>query len=190
MVASAVSGEGKTSLASHLAASLARGGRRTLLVDGDLRNPAVHQLFGLSAGPGFAELLRGEVEPVQVVQNTPLENLSVLAAGAADRRALQALAQDGVVRTVFDELKEQYDFLIVDVSPVLPVADALLIGEHADAVLLSVLRNVSRLPAVHAAQQRLAALGIRVLGAVVIGEGLEAYGNVRYPSVAASVAGK
>ncbi len=191
MVASAVSGEGKTSLASHLAASLARGGRRTLLVDGDLRNPAVHQLFGLTAGPGFAELLRGEVEPSHVVQNTPLENLSVLAAGAADRRALQALAQDGVVRTVFDELKEQYDFLIVDVSPVLPVADALLIGEHADAVLLSVLRNVSRLPAVHAAQQRLGSLGIRVLGAVVIGEGLEAYGNIRYPSVAASaVTGK
>ena len=126
MVASAVSGEGKTSLASHLAASLARGGRRTLLVDGDLRNPAVHRLFGLSAGPGFAELLRGEVEPVQIVQNTPLENLSVLAAGVADRHALQALAQDGVVRTVFDELKEQYDFLIVDVSPVLPAADALL----------------------------------------------------------------
>ena len=70
----------------------------------------------------------------------------------------------------------------------LPVADALLIGEHADAVLLSVLRNVSRLPAVHAAQQRLGSLGIRVLGAVVIGEGLEAYGDIRYPSVAASAA--
>jgi polysaccharide biosynthesis transport protein len=186
MVASAVSGEGKTSLASHLAASLARGGRRTLLVDGDLRNPAAHQLFGLTAGPGFSELLRGEMEPSQVVQNTPLENLSLLAAGAADRRALQALAQEGILRNVFAELKENYDFLIVDVSPVLPVADALLIGEHADAVVMSVLRNVSRLPAVHAAQQRLASLGIRVLGAVVIGEGLEMYGNVRYPSVPAT----
>src|SRR5260370_28815540 len=60
MVGSAVSGEGKTSLASHLAASLARGGRRTLLVDGDLRNPAVHSMFGLTAGPGFAELLPGQ----------------------------------------------------------------------------------------------------------------------------------
>ncbi|HVS37521.1 MAG TPA: CpsD/CapB family tyrosine-protein kinase, partial [Gemmataceae bacterium] len=189
VVASAVSGEGKTSLASNLAASLARGGRRTLLVDGDLRNPAIHEIFNLAAGPGFAELLRGEVEPAQVVQNTTLENLSVLAAGAADRRALQALAQEGVLRTVLDELKEQYDFLIVDVSPVLPVADALLIGEHADAVLLSVLRNVSRLPAVHAAQQRLESLSIRVLGAVVSGEGMEAYGKVHYPSVAASPIG-
>jgi len=184
MVGSAVSGEGKTTLASHLAASLARGGRRTLLVDGDLRNPAAHKLFGMAAGPGFSELLRGELEPGQVVQNTPLENLSLLAAGACDRQALQALAQEGILRNVFDELKEQYDFLIVDVSPILPVADALLIGEHADAVLLSVLRNVSRLPAVHAAQQRLASLGIRVLGAVVIGEGMEVYGQVRYPSAA------
>ena len=190
MVGSAVSGEGKTSLACHLAASLARGGRRTLLVDADMRNPAAHQLFGLTSAPGFSELLRGEVEPNQVVQNTSLENLSLLAAGAADRRALQALAQEGILRTVLDELKEQYDFVIIDVSPILPVADALLIGEHADAVLLSVLRNVSRLPAVHAAQQRLAALGIRVLGAVVIGEGMEAYGQVRYPSVAAAPATK
>ncbi len=188
MVGSAVSGEGKTSLACHLAASLARGGRRTLLVDADMRNPAAHQMFGLTAGPGFSELLRGEVEPSQVVQNTSLENLSLLAAGACDRQALQALAQEGILRTVLNELKEQYDFVIIDVSPILPVADALLIGEHADAVLLSVLRNVSRLPAVHAAQQRLAALGIRVLGAVVIGEGLEAYGRVRYPSVAATAA--
>jgi polysaccharide biosynthesis transport protein len=184
MVGSAVSGEGKTTLASHLAASLARGGRRTLLVDGDLRNPAAHKLFGMTAGPGFSELLRGELEPNQVVQNTPLENLSLLAAGACDRRALQALAQEGILRNVFDELKEHYDYLIVDVSPILPVADALLIGEHADAVLLSVLRNVSRLPAVHAAQQRLASIGIKVLGAVVIGEGMEVYGQVHYPNVA------
>ena len=159
-------------------------------MDADLRNPAAHRLFGLNAGPGFSELLRGEVEPNQVVQNTSLENLSLLAAGACDHRALQALAQEGVLRTVLEEIKEQYDFVIIDVSPILQVADALLIGEHADAAVLSVLRNVSRLPAVHAAQQRLAALGIRVLGAVVIGEGMEAYGQVRYPTAAPAPAGK
>jgi hypothetical protein len=54
--------------------------------------------------------------------------------------------------------------------------------------VMSVLRNVSRLPAVYAAQQRLASLGIRILGAVVIGEGMEVYGNVRYPSVPATAA--
>ena len=112
-----------------------------------------------------------------------MANLSLLPAGRCDAAAIQALAQDEV-QTLFYHLKEEYEFVIIDVSPVLPVADALLIGQHTDAVVLSVLRNVSRLPAVHAAQQRLTSLGIRVLGAVVIGEGLEAYGNVRYPAVA------
>ena len=188
MVGSAVSGEGKTTLASHLAASLARGGRRTLLVDGDLRNPAVHKLFDMADGPGFSELLRGETRTG--TGRAEYASGKSLLAGRRRLRpsALQALAQEGILRNVFDELKEHYDFLIVDVSPVLPVADALLIGEHADAALLSVLRNVSRLPAVHAAQQRLASLGIRVLGAVVIGEGMEAYGQVRYPTKAPAAA--
>ncbi len=86
------------------------------------------------------------------------------------------------IRRTLTVLKEQYDFLVVDVCPVLPVTDALLIGRQADAVLLAVLRNVSRLPQVQAAQQRLAALGIRTLGAVVLGEDATAYGSVRYPT--------
>jgi hypothetical protein len=63
---------------------------------------------------------------------------------------------------------------------VLPVADALLVGQHADAALFAVFRNVSRLPAVCAAQQRLSALNIRMLGAVVVGEAVETYGVERY----------
>ena len=62
MITSALAGEGKTSLASHLAASLARTGRRTLLVDSDLRNPTLHRLFERSRAPGLSELLRGEVD--------------------------------------------------------------------------------------------------------------------------------
>ena len=74
-------------------------------------------------------------------------------------------------RALFAQLKSEYEFIIVDSCPVLPVADALLLAQNADAVLFSVLRDVSRLPAVHAAHQRLSALGVRTLGAVVIGAG-------------------
>jgi len=63
----------------------------------------------------------------------------------------------------------QYDFIIVDSAPVLPVADGLLLGQHVDGVVFSVLRNVSRGPAIHAAQQKLNNLGVRTLGAVMIG---------------------
>jgi capsular exopolysaccharide synthesis family protein len=168
MVTSADSGEGKTSLASQLAASLARAWRRTLLIDGDLRNPASHTLFDLPPEPGLSEVLRGEVQVTDAIRATPLSRLWVLPAGTWDHHAIQALAQDDV-RTLLEELKQQYDFIIVDSPPVLPVADSLLLGQHVDGVLFSILRDVSRAPAVYAAQQKLQPLGIRILGAVMVG---------------------
>ncbi|MCI0685068.1 MAG: polysaccharide biosynthesis tyrosine autokinase [Gemmataceae bacterium] len=169
MVTSAVGGEGKTSVASQLAASLARAWKRTLLIDGDLRNPAAHRLFNVSQDPGFSEVLRAEAEPAQAIRATPISRLWVLPAGNWDAHAVQALAQDQV-RSLFQALKAQYDFIIVDSCPVLPVADSLLLSQHTDGVLFSVMRDVSRLPAVWAAQQRLQNLGVRTLGAVVIGD--------------------
>ncbi len=175
MVTSAGNGEGKTSLACQLAASLGRAGRRTLLIDGDLRNPAAHVQFGVPLTPGFAEALRGEIDPDDAIKPTSVANLSLFPGGQCDLAAIQGLVQDEV-QTLFYHLKEEYEFVILDVSPVLPVADAMMIGQYADAVLFSVLRDVSKLPQVYEAQQRLAALGIRMLGAVVSGERARTHG--------------
>jgi capsular exopolysaccharide synthesis family protein len=169
MVTSAVGGEGKTSLASQLAASLARAWKKTLLIDGDLRHPAAHRLFDAPLDPGFSEVLRGDADLVQAIKATALSRLWVMPAGHWDAHAVQALAQDQV-RTKLLSLKQQYDFVIVDSCPVLPVADALVLGQHVDGVLFSVMRDVSRLPALRAAQERVQNLGVRTLGAVVIGE--------------------
>jgi capsular exopolysaccharide synthesis family protein len=168
LVTSATGGEGKTSLASHLATSLARAWRKTLLIDGDLRNPGAHKQFDLPLEPGFSELLRGEAEIEDVVRPTAASRLWLVPAGQWDAHAVQALAQREV-RHLFARLKEQYDFIIIDSSPVLPVADTLSLGQHVDGVIFSVLRDVSRLPAVQAAYNRLNALGIRMLGTVVVG---------------------
>jgi len=179
MVTSPGMGEGKTSLACQLAASLARSGRKTLLMDCDLRNPVAHLPFRVPLAPGVCEVLRGEALLEAVVHPTDQENLALLPAGQLDRVALQALNQDEL-QTVFTLLKDSFEFVVIDSSPVLPVADALLIGQHADAVLLSVLRNVSRLPAIYAAQQKLASLGVRILGAVLAGDTANSYGMVPY----------
>ena len=176
MIVSAVKGEGKTSLACHLATSLARAGRRTLLIDGDLRSPAAHRLFDLPPNPGLSEVLRGEVDAAAVIRPTPARGLHLLPAGRCDALAIQALAQDRT-RALFEELKGQYDFIIVDSAPVLLVADSLLISHLVDAVIFSILRDVSRVPLVYAAYERLAGLGARTLRRVVSGTSGEIYGR-------------
>jgi capsular exopolysaccharide synthesis family protein len=175
MVTSAVAGEGKTSLSCHLATSLARADRKTLLVDCDLRSPAAHRLFEIPVEPGFSDLLRGSAQQADVVRSTPADNLWVVPAGQCDALALQALAQDAVP-AILERLKEQFDFVVLDSSPVLPVADALVIGQHVDVLIFSLLRGVSRIPNVYAAYQRLRTLGIRMLGAVVNGVQRQGYG--------------
>ncbi len=166
LVTSATSGEGKTTLAAALASSLARAGRKTLLLDGDLRRPTVHELFEVAPQPGFSEVLLNEVELKDAALETPLENLWILPAGQWDREVLLALSRDGV-QGVFERISEEFDFVLIDSHPVLEAADALHIGRQVDAVLLSVLSDVSQMPRVYAAQQQMANLGIRVLGAVV-----------------------
>lgn len=169
MVTSAVHGEGKTTLATHLASSLARAGRKTLLIDCDLRRPALHQLFEVPLQPGFSEVLLREVHMAEATRATPIENLWMIPAGQWDGEVMQALTKDGGVEEIFDKLKGEYDFVVLDSHPVLAATDSLVIGQHADGVLLSLLKDVSQAPRIYAAGQRLGSLGIRVLGSVVHG---------------------
>jgi capsular exopolysaccharide synthesis family protein len=152
-----------------------------VLVDCDLRRPASHRLFDVPVGPGICELLRGQAELSDVIQATRAPGLSIITAGAVDTGALQALAR-GDLQAIFDVLKTQYDFIIVDSAPVLPVADTLVVSQHVDAVIFAILKEVSRVPKVHSAYHRLASLGVRILGAVVVGTTSETYGS-RYPYV-------
>ena len=175
MVTSASKGEGKSSLSSHLAISLARTGRRTLLADFDLRSPSMHHLFEIPKGPGIAELLRGEIDIEHAAQHV-MTDLDVLPAGRADSEAIRALGQDALPR-LLEKLIEQYDIVIIDTAPVLPVADSLLISGHVDAVILSVYRDISKMPAVLACKERLVSLGVNLLGVVVTGIPVEKFGQ-------------
>jgi polysaccharide biosynthesis transport protein len=167
MISSAVGGEGKTTLAMQLAMSLARVKRRTVLVDFDLRCPTFHREFGqLPLEPGVCDILRGQSVLADVAHETAIENLSVITAGRLDRFTSAALSSGGAA-TLFKELRETYDFVVVDTSPILPVADARFVSQHVDAVLLSVLRDVSEAPKIQATSEILAAFGVRSVEAVV-----------------------
>jgi capsular exopolysaccharide synthesis family protein len=174
LITSADAGEGKTTLSCHLAASLARGGRRTLLVDADMRRPAVHRLFEVPLDPGFAELLQAGTSPDEVLRPSPFPDLWLLPAGRWDPAAARALAQPRL-RSVLAELKGRFDFVLVDSPPVLPVADALLLGAQVDGVLFSALDGVSQVEALQQAAGRLHEMGARLLGVVLNGVALPRY---------------
>ncbi len=168
MVTSADPHEGKTTTSSQLAASLARAGRRTLLVDADIRNPGVHRVFDMPLEPGLSELLRGEAQRDAVVHPTRTANLWLLPAGRCDLRSVQSLSTS-YLGTNIAALCVQFDYVIIDSGPVLKVADSLLVGQHVDAAILSVLKDSSKVPHVYEACERLRSVGISVLGAVVNG---------------------
>jgi capsular exopolysaccharide synthesis family protein len=176
MVTSALPGEGKTSLTTQLATSLARAGRKTLLIDCDLRKPAVHRLLDLPLERGVSDVLRGDADITEVIRPTQAPSLAFVSAGTWDPAAQLGLAQYDI-RQLFELLRADYDFIVVDSSPVLCVTDALLLGQCVDGVLFSILRDVSRLHSVHLACERLEALNIPVLGAVVNGVRGNAYGS-------------
>jgi capsular exopolysaccharide synthesis family protein len=173
MVTSAIAGEGKSSLSSHLAVSLARGGFRTVLVDTDLRNPTVHRIFALPRGPGLSDILKGDAP---VVHATTVPGLSILPAGNLDLAAILSLNKLDV-HALFERLKQEFEFVVVDSSPILAVASTLHVAQHVDGVIVSILRNVSRMPKVSAALARLKLIGAPILGAVVNGSDEDVYSS-------------
>lgn len=168
MVTSAVAREGKTTLASHLAVSVASAGRKTLLIDCDFRRPQLHHVFDVPRGPGLCEVLCVQIHWAEAVRASSVENLSILTAGEGSQQLNPAQAMTRL-RQLLEKARKEYDFILVDSCPVLPVADALLLGRRVDGVLLSVRPGISQLPLVSAAFDRLASMSVPVLGAVVNG---------------------
>jgi capsular exopolysaccharide synthesis family protein len=175
VVTSAVKGEGKTLLCTHLAGSMARSGFRTLLIDADFRHPTAHRLFDIPCTPGLSELLHAQVDPEAVLYPGPLPDLTVMPAGQWHTTLGEALTRKQSVATILKDLKKSFDFILIDTAPVLVTPETLMVCQHADGVLFSVLRGVSRLPAVYAAYERMAMLRLRILGAVLGKAAVEGY---------------
>jgi len=171
LVTSAVESEGKTTFATQLAASLARADKRTLLLDGDLRHPNAHVPLGLELRTGLPELLRGEFGNDEVVQPTSIEGLFAVTGGACDYAAISALSRPELAR-IIQGFRDSFDHVVIDGGPVLEVSDTLLLGQQSDVVILSTMLDVSRVPQVHAAIDRLRSVGGRLLGVIVHGGGV------------------
>jgi protein-tyrosine kinase len=137
MVASALAGEGKSLTASNLALTFSESYQKNvLLIDGDLRRPSLHTVFGLSATPGLTDgLAASDDSKLKLHHVTP--NLTILTAGQPTSDPMAALASERMHRLV-QEARESFDWVVIDTPPVGLLADANLLGEIADGALLVV----------------------------------------------------
>ena len=166
MVTSAMPGEGKTSLATQLALSLGRGGCRTLLIDADVRHPGVHNIFGRSQSPGLSDVLRKTYPLQYVIRKSSEPNVGLLPAGQCNPQEAVALFQLRM-SSLLRKCKPHFDVILIDTPPLLGLPDAMVIGRYADGTILSLMNDVSTLPAAQAACDRLRTLNIPLLGAVL-----------------------
>jgi capsular exopolysaccharide synthesis family protein len=183
-VTSAVSGEGKTSLASQLAVSIARStGKKVLVIDGDMRSPDVHSIFQSRLEPGLADVLSGACRLDDAIQTGLPGGVHVLAAGRLAANPHKLVGR-GDLERILGEVREQYAYTIVDTPPILCASEALVISRAADGTLLCALRDVSRSRQVKLASERLTTAGATVVGAVLsgtpFGRYASLYGNYAY----------
>lgn len=138
LVTSSVPGEGKTFVSSNLAQAIVRQpDRRALIIDADLRRPRLHLPFGAPLAPGLTDYLRGEADEFCVIQNGHESNLCFIPGGNEVTNPSELLA-NGRMKTLLERVTPVFDWVILDSPPCLPVADASVLGDMCDGVLLVV----------------------------------------------------
>lgn len=181
MITSASGGEGKTTLSAHLAARCANAGTATLLIDADLRRASLGRLLDVPPGLGLGDVLAGEADLDASLLTVQAGGFHFLSAGTPGIDPTRVLKSTRLAELI-GQLRQMYDLIIIDTPPVLPVADALIMGRWADGAVMAARYDASRLPMVERANRQIIAAGIPVLGVVVNGvKGADqAYGNYSY----------
>jgi capsular exopolysaccharide synthesis family protein len=144
-------GDGKSLTAANLALTMAQEfQQRVLLVDADLRRPAIHNLFGMPAGPGLADVLMGGLELSQALVTVEHHHMTLLPAGSVPRHPAELLGS-AAMRRVLDSLRTRFDRILIDMPPVAPLADLHIVAPMADGLLMIVRAGVTPRPAIERA---------------------------------------
>lgn len=136
LIASSMPGEGKTSLACSLGMYLATIGKRVVIIDCDFRNPQVHKIFQVPGRPGLTSFLQGQVPLGDALHKYASSSLWVLPVGESNL-ALQKspLMQNGLLTNILFALEKDFDYVIIDSSPVLAVSDVRILARHVERII-------------------------------------------------------
>ena len=166
LISSATPDEGKTTIAIHLAASLAAKGKRVLLVDCDLRNPSVAEKMDCLNQNGLVDFLAGKIKAEEIVRSTDTENLYITPAGGPVGNAAELLARKET-RAFINEAQKNFDYLILDTAPSAMLTDASEIAGAADAAVMVIRQNYAPRRQIVEGAQLLADSGVPLIGCVI-----------------------
>jgi protein-tyrosine kinase len=159
-------GEGRSWLAANLAVAFAQAGERTLLVDGDLRNPRQHKLFNVRNSLGLSGLLSRRADASTIHRLHPDLRLFLITAGVMPPNPQELLAQSRS-KTIFNRFAQQFSVVIYDTPSIFDSADAQMLSARAGAAILVARHNRTRYSRLTAATQGLAAAGVNIIGSVL-----------------------
>ena len=162
VVTSPAVSEDKGESVANLAVTMAQSGRKTLLIDCDLRRPVLHEFFGLSNENGLTNMILNDAE-VPPLQETSVQNLSLLASGPKPPNPADLLGSKKVDQLIIN-MTEQYDFVLFNAPPVVAVTDATILGAKVDGVLLVITAGKTRRDHAEKAKEMLEQAHVRVVG--------------------------
>lgn len=168
LVTSSLQGEGKSSISSNLAAALAQTNKKVLLIDSDLRKGTVRQKLQLPKEQGLSELLAGVQKEPMLTQIDGLSTLYVLQSGSVPPNPSELLELP-VLEEWLVKWRKDFDYIVVDSPPLLPVTDAIILHSHADATLLVVRSGVTERPQLRRSQKVLGRKDQHFVGVVLNG---------------------
>lgn len=167
-ITSSLPGEGKSITILNLAISIAQTGKRVLLIDADLRRPALARLMADNPAPGLSNVLAGQVSTLEAIRMHAYTNLDVLFSGDIPPNPSELLSSEQMMKLV-EELSRKYDFILVDAPPVNMVSDCCIVANMLDGIVLLARHNKARKDGVRQAINQLRLTNTKLLGCVFNG---------------------
>lgn len=168
LITSGLPGEGKSFTAANLAVVFSQQEKKVLLIDADLRKPSIHKIIQLDNHSGVTNVLMKKTHLENVVQQSQTESLYVLTSGPIPPNPAELLSSQAMA-DLLKEAYEQYDLVLLDSPPLLPVADAQILANQVDGSILIILSGKTKLDNAIKARDALNSSKSELLGAVLNG---------------------